>query len=139
VRAEFVTLLKHYGFPSAEEDEYPTTGRACSAQQTQSFVVDCDGDMYKCWNVVGQKQRSVGTLFEFTAKTRQQAMEEARWMTWEPFAYEKCRNCRGLPLCMGDCPYHTLYGGRDELECFQFTSILEERVRRRIAAAKEVR
>ena len=31
-----------------------------------------------------------------------------KWLGWTPFR-EECIDCNVLPLCMGDCPYRTLY------------------------------
>ena len=59
--------------------------------------------------MIGIKEKSIGNLTGLTERTKRQRMEEAAWLTWEPFEYEKCRQCKALPICMGGCSYQVVH------------------------------
>ncbi|MEA1980737.1 MAG: SPASM domain-containing protein, partial [candidate division Zixibacteria bacterium] len=36
-----------------------------------------------------------------------------KWQGWTPFSENECNNCDILPLCMGGCPYKSIYKDKD--------------------------
>ena len=78
----------------------------CGAVCAGSFVVDPEGYLYKCWDEIGMRERSVGTLAD-GAKMKAQLVQ---WLNYEPSDHE-CEECFAYPSCMGGCPNHALYGG----------------------------
>ncbi|MGI6149787.1 MAG: SPASM domain-containing protein [Firmicutes bacterium] len=134
---ELNALIAQYGFRARPQEAYPTLTLGCMANRRLGYVVDCDGDLYKCWNVIGIKEKSIGNLTGLTERTKRQRMEEAAWLTWEPFEYEKCRQCKALPICMGGCSYQVVHEGAAEPECFDFESMLERRIRQKVRALKQ--
>lgn len=109
VCADFENLL----FSKKIKTDYPEPTRmGCGADYLYSYVIDADGDMYKCWNDIGIKGNSIGNigvlenLSQFVQNPNQ---NYSKYLTWSPFDFEKCRECNILPICMGGCQYN----GRD--------------------------
>lgn len=78
----------------------------CGAVCVGSFVVDPEGYLYKCWDEIGMRERSVGTLAEGPSLNARLA----QWLNYEPGDHE-CEDCFAYPSCMGGCPNHALHGG----------------------------
>lgn len=77
----------------------------CGADKRLSYVVAPDGLLFKCWAEASLGAAwSVGTLFK-GEPTPEQEENLRRFLEWDPMAYEQCRECRLLPICMGGCPY----------------------------------
>lgn len=70
----------------------------CSANCHDSFVIDPLGDLYKCWNHVGQLERKVGNL-----KNGFFVNEIYKKFVLEDNLSDKCSKCKILPLCYGGC------------------------------------
>ncbi|MDF2925554.1 MAG: radical protein [Paenibacillaceae bacterium] len=97
-------------------------GNICQAVNNNGFVVDADGDLYKCWHEVGNKIKKVGSIEKgITNKDN-----FFRWMNWE--LPEKCNDCSILPLCNGRCPDMSLRG--NDFECHQLHYNFKERLHR---------
>ncbi|WFD10772.1 radical SAM/SPASM domain-containing protein [Tepidibacter hydrothermalis] len=80
----------------------------CCADQINAFVIDPWGDMYKCWNDIGLKEKSVGNITKELEENDDinQVMNQIDWLTQNPFDEEDCVECDLLPICMGGCPYN---------------------------------
>lgn len=80
----------------------------CCADHINSFVIDPEGYMYKCWNEVGNKDEAVGNITTVKDKEFENYMINRRikYMTWSPFENKECLECNILPICMGGCPYY---------------------------------
>jgi uncharacterized protein len=73
----------------------------CFAQLTNSFLIDSDGDMYRCFNYAGDKTRSMGNIQQ-TVNYQNDAFHHL--FAFDPFENIRCRACNILPICMGSCP-----------------------------------
>jgi uncharacterized protein len=71
---------------------------SCSALHSGSFVIDPDGNLYKCWNLIGLKEHSFGSIFTEPVLNK----ELATWLSIDQ--PKACENCNLLPLCQGGCP-----------------------------------
>lgn len=78
----------------------------CQAAVSNSYVVDPDGYLYKCWNVIGNKQMAIGTL----ANNDNLNMEGLKWLSYKPG--DECYACPYLPICLGGCPYQYIRNGK---------------------------
>lgn len=87
----------------------------CCAVSMNSYVVDPLGDLYKCWDDIGRKERKVGTIFEQPMLSKNMV----RWMSYEPNDQE-CHTCFAFPMCMGGCPNHTLNGSEKRCVSFRY-------------------
>lgn len=78
----------------------------CAMNSEECYVIDPKLDVYKCDNLVGMKQHSVGYIdnkgvFHKNAQYYKQ-------MTWSPFHFSQCTKCNLLPICSADCAYKCL-------------------------------
>lgn len=81
----------------------------CGADYLYSYVIEPNGNMYKCWNEVGiDKYRigNIGTCEDYEQFIRNPNENYAKFLTWSPFNFEKCRECSFLPICTGGCQYN---------------------------------
>ncbi len=141
MEAEFTSVLLDMGFDVHKiPSPVPTI---CLAQQLTSHVIDPDGDMYRCFNYVGDKTKSVGNV---RSPLNVQNPEFVRLFKFSPFDDERCRTCDVLPLCMGGCParradFNPAHNEMCESWKYNLTSILEiiaaVKLQRMQAARKE--
>ena len=74
----------------------------CSAELNNTFVVDEQGNFYKCWDEIGISQRCCFNVAQ-PLKINYPAM--LRFMLDEPFSNPACKECPFLPLCFGGCKF----------------------------------
>jgi uncharacterized protein len=88
-------------------DFFPTiTLGECCARHINSFVIDPEGEIYKCWNDIGMKGREIGNvhLTEITNPTL-----AINYLTGaDPLEDMDCQNCFYFAICYGGCPYFRL-------------------------------
>lgn len=80
----------------------------CTADCLSIFVVDPNGNMYKCLHDVGDLSKKVGNIVEQkdnikSIEQQEQFSFHSNYLLWSPFNFQKCRECKILPLCMGGC------------------------------------
>jgi len=131
--------LRQRGFKTGQTPYYPRIANACAANQINAFVVDPDGDMYKCWSEIGDKPVSIGNIIDFKQRGKDDRMREIRWLTWEPFDYPECVTCKVLPICMGSCAYRAMFVNKDRPDCAEWKYSLEHYIRARFNREKEIR
>jgi uncharacterized protein len=99
---EFVDLATSYGF------SWPTlpvpSGAPCTAVRANELVVGSEGELYKCWDSVGNNREVVGTIFDY--KNLNGRLN--KWLKYDPLADAECRSCIALPVCMGGCAHHAM-------------------------------
>ena len=91
------------GFEMNKMAAYPAPRvNFCCTDYVNSFVVDNRGELYRCWNHVGNLKMSSGNVND----SDNLALEKnyLSWIQWNPIRHQKCRECACLPLCMGGCP-----------------------------------
>lgn len=89
-----VKEAKDLGFTTPEDfGEGP-----CMTSIGDAFVVGPDGSLYKCMEVVGRKEFSVGSIFDEVLSEEQLRYENPEYLT-------QCleEKCTFLPLCAGGC------------------------------------
>lgn len=79
----------------------------CGAVGPNVFVIEPDGGIQKCWNAIGDKDKRVGHLLY---NDDVHVVNNIKWLGWDPLNKEKCADCNILPMCMGGCPYFSIYG-----------------------------
>lgn len=93
----------------------------CGATVPDSFVIGPLGELYKCWNHIGDKKKQVGHVK--TGVKFNYLMN--KFINEDPLS-EKCYNCPVLPLCFGGCAdYRQLKDGRD---CCEEKYIIEDKL-----------
>ena len=74
----------------------------CTMTHRNSFVVGPDGELYKCWDDVGLKDRVVGTLD--VADNWDVAQIAEGMVGCSYLDSEECKSCMYFPICDGGCP-----------------------------------
>jgi len=97
-------LFDKYGIVFS--DFYPYLRTECSVRNFNSVVIGPDGELYKCWNDVGKKERIYGYLNGTITneKILLRYLEAS-----DPYEDAKCKDCLLLPVCAGGgCPYQRI-------------------------------
>jgi len=96
----------------------------CCADNVNSYAIDPRGDMYKCWNEVGQKEQSFGNIND-CVDGKPALSKEANYYKYileNPFR-GGCAKCKYVPVCMGGCPYERSKG---EAACSKYKTQLPD-------------
>ena len=84
----------------------------CMVERFDRYVVNWDGDLYKCPNFLGRKEFCIGTL-----RSGRRAYNESHDLgNWKN---DRCLGCCYLPLCFGGCRYfrHLRQGTMQGVDC----------------------
>ncbi len=76
----------------------------CSIQVVNSFVIDSKGDIYRCWEEIAIKEKSLGNVI--TGFKDLNNVIQYHVMESSGFEDEICKDCLFLYSCMGGCPKH---------------------------------
>lgn len=88
---------------------YPNvTVGTCGAVGSAGAVIEPGGKIQNCWNTVGNDRLKTGII---TSSGIERNDNYIKWQGWTPFS-EKCTSCQVLPVCMGGCPYKSIYINR---------------------------
>jgi uncharacterized protein len=71
-----------------------------------SYLVDPQGALYKCFNDVGIIERSCGNVKSSIDPFNPNLFH---FLNWNPFKNQACQDCSILPLCMGGCPHRIVW------------------------------
>ena len=103
----YYKLLEKYGFHEFNEFPYPEVKlNYCCAELMNSFVVDPEGFLYKCWNEVGNTCGAIGNITDNSFDVTN--YKNGIWVRRDPFSDIKCASCSLLPVCMGGCPHNDM-------------------------------
>jgi uncharacterized protein len=79
----------------------------CTARQINSYVVNADGGLYKCYNDIGNKEKEIANL---NSKGINSELLTKYLMEEDPYNDQKCLECNIAPVCNGGCPYVRIFG-----------------------------
>jgi uncharacterized protein len=139
LKQSFHETLRQRGFKTGQTPCYPIIAHACMANRMNSFVIDPDGDIYKCLSEIGDKSARIGDIVDLEQQGKDERTQEIRWVTWEPFEYSDCVACKVLPICMGGCGYRAMFVNQDRPDCAEWKYSLEHYVRVRYNREKEIK
>ena len=125
-RAElaFSQLAARYGFGRPNLPR--PTGAPCTAVRANELVVGSKGELYKCWDSVGNHLEVIGNIRDY----KQTNGRLTRWLKYDPFSNEECRSCIALPVCMGGCAHHGMDLLQHENRCGSFRHTYREQILR---------
>ncbi len=106
---EFLKVLKEKNIKI--KNKISTNLSICGAVSANSFLIDPLGDIYKCWNDVSNKMKSIGNISDKSIINN----EHIKWLNYNPINKQECKECKLLPICMGGCPYKSL--NSSSLQC----------------------
>lgn len=101
-------------------------GTFCGSQCAHTYVIDEDGDLYRCWEDCGDKAAAFGNVGSFNSQAfgmnpLATAYLDSAWCGEDP----QCGRCPILPVCMGSCPHRHKASGhrrcpwfRDDLDAY---------------------
>ena len=96
-------------------------GRLCVMTRMNSYLIGPEGEIYKCWNDVGEADKIVGNIKE---EKMSNLPLFAKYMTaGSLFDDGNCKDCRLLPICSGGCPRRRVnnrFGGEHHDLCTLF-------------------
>ncbi|MBI5229389.1 radical SAM protein [Candidatus Micrarchaeota archaeon] len=73
----------------------------CSSIADGSYVIDPIGDIYKCWELVIQKDHVVGAISENGELEMTPPYHDT--LARDPTTIDGCKDCKFLPACSGGC------------------------------------
>jgi uncharacterized protein len=118
----FIDLAIQYGLARATLPE--PTATPCTAVRSNELVIGSKGELYKCWESVGSPADVIGNIRSY----RELDGRMERWLKYDPFHNQECRNCVALPVCMGGCAHHGMSALLYENRCHTFRHTYEEQV-----------
>lgn len=74
----------------------------CSMNSRNKFIIDCNLDVYKCELLVGNSKLRIGKLTSQGELITEPFYFDS--ITYSPFNFSKCVNCKFLPMCGAGCP-----------------------------------
>jgi uncharacterized protein len=119
---EFQRLVARYGFGSPSLPR--PTGTPCTAVRANELVVGSAGELYKCWESVGNRQEVIGHIRDYKNPNGRLA----KWLRYDPFSNDECQGCIALPVCMGGCAAHAMDILQYENRCGTFRHTYREQV-----------
>lgn len=84
---------------------YPAPRLECFVRNPNSVVIGPEGELYKCWNDVGIKEKIYGYLDKGVTN---EILLLRYLIASDPFDDAKCKKCLLLPVCGGGCPYERI-------------------------------
>jgi uncharacterized protein len=122
IERDFFAIAERLGFCRGRFVEPRAT--PCTAVRAHDLVVGSDGELYKCWDSVGNPTEVVGHLSDYAnVNTRIH-----KWLDYNPFSNEECLNCKALPVCMGGCAFYAMTKGTYDQRCDTFRYRHQEQV-----------
>ena len=122
VELAFSTLAARYGFgrPGLPQP----SGAPCTAVRKNELVVGAKGELYKCWESVGNPRDEIGTIFDHAnPNTRLR-----KWLQYDPVSDPECSTCIALPGCMGGCAQHSMDLIQHDNRCGTFRHNYRDRI-----------
>lgn len=104
-QAEYIKLLyKQFGIEFTRF--YPSLDRSeCSVRNPNSVVIGPKGELYKCWNDVGDEKKVYGYI---DGRIVNEPLLLRYLSGADPLNDTKCQECILFPVCGGGCPYYRL-------------------------------
>lgn len=97
---------------------YPISDRyECAVRNRNAIVIGPEGEVYKCWNDVGDKKKVVGNI---DGKITNETLLLRYLVGADPFEDYRCQECILLPVCGGGCPLSRIqnkFEGKDVNVC----------------------
>jgi uncharacterized protein len=134
---EFAALERRFD-AAARERGLAATGlpqpimSPCTAVRVNELVVGANGELYKCWDSVGNNREVVGHLRSW----RDPNDRALKWLSYDPFTDDGCRGCIALPTCMGGCAHHAMLDRAGDSKCSTFRTTYREQVEEYADAAE---
>lgn len=102
---------------------FPELPHTCGALGPNSYVVDPQGRLYRCWTVIGDASEMIGDIH-----TPENVAFGDSLRAFDLRSDSECLTCNVLPICLGGCPYKYLKN-RDTMDrCSKWKFILPQSI-----------
>ncbi|MFI9311584.1 radical SAM protein [Streptomyces triculaminicus] len=118
----FLDLATRYGLAAPRLPS--PTGAPCTAVRANELVVGSRGELYKCWDSVGDRNEVIGDIRDHASPNGRLA----KWLSYNPFQNQECQGCIALPVCMGGCAHHAFDNLLYENRCGTFRHTFHDQV-----------
>lgn len=100
----------------------------CGANSLNYYVVDSKANLLKCYHDFGAADvKGIGKIGNDGNEIVTNPYNLMKWLGWDPFTIDECRNCKVLPLCMGGCSHKIMNSGMNiEKGCLKLRFSMEE-------------
>lgn len=107
-----------------ENKKFQPTHRHCAASKNQ-YILDCKGNIYKCWHGIGNDLYRIGT---YTSAVEINDDELNKWYNRSVNQIDLCKNCKYRYICGTGCPA-AKHIGNDKFEvnkpnCVDYKSLI---------------
>lgn len=114
LRYDFDSYLVNKGLDVDAFINYPLLiGNVCCCDRINSYVINADGSLYKCWDEIGRDEKSLGNIKEIDLF--EDMPVNLSYVAYDPTSSNKCKECNLLPICMGGCHYNRI--NKEEKNC----------------------
>lgn len=115
IRKNFDSYIVDKGFFSSINDrQLPhRINCVCSANKANSMVINSDGEIYKCWEDIGNYDLSIGNIKDEISKN----LVYLRYVMSDPTMDPECSECKYLPICLSGCPSNR--GDKQKTRCLE--------------------
>ncbi|MBF1009233.1 MAG: NF038107 family radical SAM/SPASM peptide maturase [Lachnospiraceae bacterium] len=102
----------------------------CGLDCDNNFTIDPLGNVYKCWEHVGNEKHLMGVI-SANGDIVNVNPKFYKWMTQSPVNNDVCGNCIYLPACGGGCRSISFDKNKDfhTSQCFKIKGVLEEEIK----------
>lgn len=94
----------------------------CGANSINSFIIGPNGELYKCWNHIGNSKYIVGSIFE---KNKMNELS-CSYILDDPTNDKYCYDCSLLPVCFGGCVDTRIRGNKNKCTAAKYN--IEEKL-----------
>src|SRR3954452_11995642 len=129
VERDFLVAARERGLASVQLPQ--PVASPCTATNVNELVVGANGELYKCWDSVGNQHEVIGHLRSW----HDQNDRVLKWLRYAPFTDEGCRACIALPTCMGGCAHNEMTDPGDA-KCSTFRLTHRRQVEEYVEAAQ---
>lgn len=111
-RLKFAEYCRNKGFENALKIIHPKLkANYCASVTDNSVVIGVNGEIFKCWNDVGNSNMSIGNLSKSTSNVEYKNKD--KWDQYNVDKFIECTKCVVLPLCAGGCPRESFRQGNE--------------------------
>jgi uncharacterized protein len=113
-------MYKKYGIPI---NAYPSLKSGeCIARHAYSFIIGANGDLFKCFDQIGNSEKSIGNINDGRFNT---TLYNRYIVGADQFSEQKCLACKFFPICSGGCPMLRLENEQAGKELYDFCVIMK--------------
>lgn len=114
LKGEFLKKFEEKGFQVDYQAYYPQRITSnCGCDRMDAMVVDAHGNLYKCWEEIGNQKACIGQIG--VDETYNLPKRYYDYFLFDPTLQEECKKCDILPVCMGGgCPIRRERDNRKE-------------------------